>query len=186
MSEDQNREMIERGMTLSTDALAALHDAHLVQGFAVVVSLGEEKYAAAACCPAHMADLVDPEIASGSSDPRVQQYVQLRSIEALGKLLDGWSSESPYTAFRDPFPAPRDVPDAGPVERSQEASDDVRESDAGTLDRYYRMMQNQYPDDDAEVSRPSSVACRKCDDLIGTGVFHTGPCVPYEGTGMYL
>ena len=42
MSEDQNREMIERGMTLSTDALAALHDAHLVQGFAVVVSLGEE------------------------------------------------------------------------------------------------------------------------------------------------
>lgn len=167
MSEDQNREMIEKGMTLSTDSLAALHDAHLIQGFAVVVDLGEEKYAAAACCPAHMAELVDPEIASGSNDPRVREFVQLRSIDALSRLLGG-TSESPYAAFREPFPTPRDVPDAGPVERSQEASDDVRESDAGMF------------------NRPSSDACRKCDDLIGTGVFHTGPCEPYEGTGMYL
>lgn len=175
--------MIEKGMTLSTDSLAALHDAHLVEGFAIVVALGEERFAAAACCPAHMAELVDPEIASGSDDPRVQRSVQLRSIDALGKLLGGWSSESPYTAFRDPFPTPRDVPDAGPAERSQEASDDVRESDAGTLDRYYRMSRNQYPDDEIHTS---SVACRKCDALIGTGTFHTGPCEPYEGIGMYL
>lgn len=148
-SEDVNHEMIERGLSLSTEALAALHDAHLIEGFAVVVSLGDEKFAAAACCPAHMAELVDMEIASGSDDPRVQRSVQLRSIDALTRLLGG-AAESPYAAFREPFPAPRDVPDAGPAERAQEASDDVRESDAGTLDRYYRMMQNQYPDDDAD------------------------------------
>lgn len=147
MSADQNREMIEKGITLSTDSLAALHDAHLIQGFAVVVDLGNETYAAAACCPAHLAELVDLEIASGSNDPRVRDFVQLRSVEALARLL-GSAAESPYAAFREPFPTPRDVPDAGPAERSQEASDDVRESDAGTLDRYYRLTGNGYGDDD--------------------------------------
>lgn len=142
MSEAKDREMIERGITLSTESLAALHDAHLIQGFAVVVDLGEEKYAAAACCPAHMAELVDPEIASGSNDPRVREFVQLRSIDALAKLL-GSSPESPYAAFRTPFPAPMDVPPAGRVERSQDASDDVREADADLYERYYRKTDDQ-------------------------------------------
>lgn len=30
------------------------------------------------------------------------------------------------------------------------------------------------------MSTYTTPACRLCDDLIGTGLYHTGPCQPYR------
>lgn len=177
--ESTPQEVLEAGLTIVRETLDHLYRAGLLSGYAAVLDPDPEVSPEmgtmlVSCCVGHAAQCLHPRLVDTSGDESLRAA---SAAMAARELLD---------MFRGDFPT---MPEAGPEERRTDAEDEIKEADAeaayATLRSVTGKALRNFPGGDL-FNRPSSVACRKCDELIGTGTFHTGPCEPYEGTGMYL
>lgn len=176
-------EVLEAGLTIVRETLDHLYRAGLLSGYAAVLDPDPEVSPEmgtmlVSCCVGHAAQCLHPRLVDTSGDESLRAA---SAAVAARELLD---------MFRGSFPT---MPEAGPQERRTDAEDEIKEADAeaayATLRSVTGKALRNFPGsgtDDPEDARWEAengigTACRKCDELIGTGTFHTGPCEPYEG-----
>lgn len=119
--EKGRKDVLDEGLTLVREVLGRLYEAGLLSGYAAVVephpAVDKETGAMiVSCCAGHAAQCLHPRITDQSDDQELKAAVTaLESRELL-------------SMFRDFLP---EMPEAGPVERAQDATDEIRETDAG-------------------------------------------------------
>lgn len=122
-SESTPSEVLEAGLTLVRETLDALYQAHLLTGYAAVIepdeNVSESGAMIVACCAGHAAQSLHPRVTDLSDDP---------DLKAATAVLE---AREILAMFRDGFPG--GMPLAGPVERSTDAEDDLKEADGDTF-----------------------------------------------------
>lgn len=97
-------EAIKMGMDLAARTLLALKEHGYIDGFTIAVVKPGDEHDVVSCCAHHLVSMLDPELSSESTDPKVQAMLALRAIDAIEELTQGPDrtvQESAYAEFRD-------------------------------------------------------------------------------------